>query len=103
MKQLTKEEAIEFYESGKWEDWPDRALVGFQLFQRRLCIPFEVFHAATEKVLGRPVWTHEFGSVGHLVAEYLGQAPKPSLEDIMNLVPEEKRIIVVYDDQRDNR
>jgi len=95
MKQLSKEEAITFYNSGKWKDWPDKALVGFQLFQKKLCVPFDAFHAAIEKVLDRPVWTHEFGlNYDGLVAEYLVKAPKPSFEDIMNLIPKEKRLIV---------
>jgi len=74
-------------------------LVGFQLFQDKLCIPFDIFHAAIERVLDRPVWTHEFG-LNHdgLVAEYLGKTPKPSFEDIMNLIPEEKRVILVMDE-----
>lgn len=95
MRQLTKDEAIEFSQSEKWKDWPDKALVGFQLFQKKLCVPFSVFHAAIERVLDRPVWTHEFGlNYDGIVAEYLGKAPKPSFEDIMNLIPEEKRIII---------
>jgi len=96
MKQLSEEEAILIYESGKWKDWSDRALVGFQLFQRRLCMPFDVFHAAIERVLDRPVYTHEFGlNWDGLVAEYLGKAKKPTLKEIIDLIPEEKRIVVM--------
>ena len=96
MKQLSKEEAIEFYESDKWKEWPARAIAGFQLFQEKLCVPFDVFHEAIEKALNRPVWTHGFG-LNHdgLIAEYLGQSPAPTFEEIMNMIPEEKRIIVV--------
>ena len=95
MKQLSKEEAIAFHDSGKWKDWPDEALAGFQLFQKKICMPFDVFHAAIEKVLGSPVYTNEFGlNYDGLVAEYLGKAPKPSFEDIMNLIPKEKRIVI---------
>ncbi len=95
MKQLSKEEAIALGKSEKWKSWPDRALVGFQLSQKNLCVPFDVFHEAIEKVLDRPVWTHEFGlNYDGLIAEYLGDAPKPSFEDIMNLIPEDKRIVI---------
>ena len=101
MKQLTKEEAIKIYESGIWKDWSDEDLVAFQLFQEKLCVPFDIFHKAIEKVLGRPVFTHEFGlNYDGLVAEYPGRAPKPSLEDIVNLIPEEKRIVIFT--QRNN-
>jgi len=96
MKQLTEKEAIKFDERKAWEDLPDKELVGFQLFQKKLCMPFSVFHEAIEKVLDRPVYTHEFGlNYDGLVAEYLGKAPKPSLEEIINLIPEEKRIVIV--------
>ena len=98
MKQLSKEEAIEFYEGGKWKDWPKRAIAGFQLYQKLLCVPFSVFHEAIEEALGRPVWTHEFG-LNHdgLVAEYLGQAEAPTFEQIMEMIPAEKRIIIASD------
>ena len=95
MKQVTEEEAIKIYESGIWKDWSDEDLVAFQLFQKRLCVPFNVFHRSIEKVLDRPIFTHEFGlNYNRLVAEYLGKNPKPSFEDIINLIPEEKRIVI---------
>ena len=97
MKQLSKEEAIELAESGKWKDWPDRALVGFQLFQKKMCVDFSAFHAAIERVLERPVYTHEFGmNFDGLVAEFLGESPKPSFQDIMDMIPEDKRIIIYF-------
>ncbi len=58
-------------------------------------MPFDVFHEAIEKVLHRPVYTHEFGLnyVG-IVLEYLGEKQPPTFEEIINMIPEEKRIIV---------
>jgi len=32
MRQLTKEQAIEFAESGIWKNWTDNQVVCFQLF-----------------------------------------------------------------------
>jgi hypothetical protein len=32
MRQLTKEEAIKFSESGIWKEWSDEQIVRFQLF-----------------------------------------------------------------------
>jgi len=95
MEQLTKEQAIEFAQSGKWKDWPDKELVGFQLFQDRLCIDFSYFHAKIEKVLGRPVFTHEFISKDSLIKEYLGDKPIPTFDEIMNLIPKDKRLICI--------
>jgi hypothetical protein len=97
MEQLTKEQAIAFAESGDWKDWTAQEIVKFQLFQDKLCMPFDVFHEAVEKVLGRPVWTHEFALVDHLRDEYLTLRPKPTLEEILSLIPEEKLIILNMD------
>jgi hypothetical protein len=59
---MTKEEAIGLYKSKCWETMSDRERVEFQLFEERLCMPFAVFQMSVEKVLGRPVFTHEFGT-----------------------------------------
>lgn len=57
---MTKDKAIELYETKFWEymSFQEKAL--FQLFEERLCMPFDVFQEAIEKTLGRPVFTHEF-------------------------------------------
>jgi hypothetical protein len=91
---MTKEEAIKLAESKFWEDMSleDRAM--FQLWEKKLCMPFGVFHEAVEKTLGRPVWTHEFAFLDSLKEEMLGLRPAPSMEDIFNLIPAEKRTIV---------
>lgn len=96
MKQFTKEQAIAFAESGVWKEWSNEQIVRFQLFQDRLCIDFSRFHEAVEKVLDRPVFTHEFGSVGimGIKEEYLGVKSAPTLDEIINLIPEEKRLFI---------
>jgi len=94
MKQLTKEQAIKMYESGIHNDMTSEEIVKFQLFQDRLCVPFGSFHKAMEDVLERPVWTHEFAWKEELIKEYLGEKPTPTFEEIVNLIPEEKRIII---------
>lgn len=95
VKQLTKEQAIAFVDAKMYELMDDHQKVNFQLFQERLCMPFDVFHEAITKVLGRPVYIHEFGlDYDSLVSEFLGDKKVPSLEDIMNLIPSEKRILV---------
>lgn len=54
-----------------------------------------MFHEAVEKALGRPVWTHEFGlNWDGLKKELMGEAPAPTMQEIIDLIPEEKRIIV---------
>jgi hypothetical protein len=78
-----------------YAEWSDKQKVRFQLFQHRLCMPLDMFHGAIEKVLSRPVYTHEFGLnyVG-LQQEFLGIKNAPTLEEIIDLIPEEKRIII---------
>lgn len=69
----------------------------FQLEQKLSCVPFDVFHESLEKALGRPVFTHELclgeGCVG-LLKELRGEKKSPTLEEVINLIPEDKRVIV---------
>lgn len=94
MKQLTKEEAIVLAETKWWEGASDEDIVRFQMFQDKLCMDWSRFRQAVEAVAGRPVWTHEFAFRDRLVAELYGDAPTPTLEEIIGLIPEEKRIII---------
>ena len=96
MEQFTKEEAIAIADSGVWKDLDNEEIVKLQLFQYRLCMDFGRFHEAMEKVLDRPIFTHEFTSSNYdnLIEEYLGEKDSPSYEDIINLIPEEKRVII---------
>jgi hypothetical protein len=92
---LTKKKAIALYESGWWRDLDARSIVKFQLFEELLCMPFDEFHKAIEEALGRPVWTHEFGRNWEgLQKEFLGEAGRPTLQEIIEMIPAEKRIIV---------
>lgn len=95
MKQLTREQAIEFGENNVHENWTNEQIVRFQLFQDKMCMPFSRFHEAIEKVLDRPVFTHEFAmNYEGIVLEYLGEKEPPTFEEIIELIPEDKRIIV---------
>lgn len=94
MKQLTKEQAIAFAENKLYEGMNYRQIAEFQLFQEKLCMPFNIFHEALEKTLGRPVWTHEMAFPENLRKEFMGEKRAPTLEEIVNLIPAEKRIII---------
>lgn len=96
---LTREQAIELYDSKIWVQWSNEEIVKLQLYQDCLCLPFGRFHEAAEKVLGRPVWTHEFAFADRLREEYESKAPKPTFEDIVGLIPEDKLVIIVVDDR----
>jgi len=95
LKQLTEEEAIALAKTEWWKSKTAEEIVKFQLFQKRLCMDFGDFHEAVEKVLGRPVWTHEFAHWNALIKEYLGKKPKPTLQEIMDLIPSKKRTIII--------
>ena len=94
MEQFTTEQAIAFGEAKLYEKMSDREKVQFQLFQEKLCMPFDVFHKAIENVLGRPVYTHEFAFIGELQKEFLGEKEPPTLDEILSLIPKEKLIVL---------
>lgn len=96
---IGREKAIELAESHWWELCTDREIAEVQLFTAELCMPFSRFHESLEKSLGRPVFTHELGmDYDGICAEFLGERPAPALDDIMKLIPESKRIVVVVDE-----
>ena len=92
---MTKDEAVKLYKSKFWETMTYDQRTEFQLFEKKLCMPFDVFHEAVEKSLKRPVYTHEFGlNLKGLQKEFLGERSAPSLEDIINLIPRKKLLVV---------
>jgi hypothetical protein len=101
MNSIGRERAIELFESHWWELCDHREIAEFQLFTEYLCCPFDVFQEAVEKSLGRKVRLHEFGSAASLAAEFLGDRAPPTMVEIMDLIPAEKRIIVVVGDNPD--
>ena len=94
MEQLTKEQAIAFGENKCYENMPYRQIAELQLEQDKLCMPFDVFHEAIEKTLGRPVFTHEFAFRQQLRKELYGEKEAPTFEEICALIPEEKLILI---------
>jgi len=102
-RSIGKEVAIALAESEFWRPMTHCERAWFQLHVRELCMPFDVFHEAVEKALGRPVFTHEFGlNWDGLIAEMKGEQAAPTLEEIINLIPEEKRIVVKQLDPQRN-
>jgi hypothetical protein len=96
MSELTEEQALGLYGARFWEGMSDRDVAMFQMHTERLCMPFDVLHGAVERTLGRPVFSHEFGSAGaeQIRAELDGTAPPPTFEEILNLIPAEKRVVI---------
>ena len=94
MKQLTKVQAKAFYDNKLYEGMTHRQIAEFQMEQDRLCVPFNVFHEAMEKTLGRPVFTHEFAFRDELRKELLGQKEPPTFEEVCNLIPKDKLVLI---------
>ena len=97
MKQLTKEQAIKIFNSEIWKDMSDKEIINLQLYQYKLCVPFDVFKDALGRILGRGVYTHEFaGRQGHqnLIDEYLGEKEPPTFKDVIDMIPGVKTIIL---------
>ncbi len=92
---MTEDQAVKLANSGWWKGATPEAIVKFQLFKDLLCMDFGDFHQAVEACLGRPVWTHEFGSRGleQLKKEFLGESGPPSFAEILELIPADKRVI----------
>ena len=92
---LTKEQAIALADSEFWKPLSHMERAMFQLFEERLCMPFDVFQEAVEKTLQRPVFTHEFGlNLDGLKRELLGEKQPPTLDEILALIPEDKRLLI---------
>ena len=95
MKQLTREQAIELAKSKVYENWTNEEIVRCQLFQEKLCMDFSRFHEALEKVLGRPILTHEIAmNYDGIVSEFLGEKDSPTFEEIIELIPKDKRVVI---------
>ena len=99
MKNLTQEQAIALANTNWWVGLSARDVIKFQLFEDRLCMPFADFHRLLEVALGRPVWTHELASPENLQKEFLGEVQAPTFEEILDLIPEEKRVIAFVEEK----
>lgn len=95
MKQITQQEAIALGKSNALMDLPPKDRAMFQLHQQFLAYDFGQFQLDMEELLGRPVWTHEFANAERLKAEAAGKIPALTLDQIMDMIPAEKRILVV--------
>lgn len=96
---MTREEAIALAQTGWWKGRDLLEVFWFQINEPKLCMDFPAFHEAAEKALGRPVWTHEFAHVDALRAEFLKERKAPSIAEILDLIPTNKRVAVFVPDE----
>lgn len=92
---MTKEQAIELAKSGFWKNLTQTEIFLFQINEGRLCMPFSIFHKATEAILHRPVFTHEFAEPELLRAEFSGSIPAPDIKQILDRLGGKMKLIVV--------
>jgi hypothetical protein len=96
---MTKKDAIRMFESKWWKKKTAKEIVEFQLYEKKLCMPFDEFHKAIEEIFERPVWTHEFAYWEKLKKEYKDKK-KPNMKEIMELIPKEKMILVNIEERQ---
>ena len=92
--QFTKEQAIKLAKSDWWIGLNAKDVARIQLYQERLCMPFIEFQKAMETTLGRGVWTHEFARPDLLKKELAGKAKPPTFQEIIDLLPKQKTILL---------
>lgn len=93
--ELTREQALALYATGWWRDLNVRVVAEFQLSVHALCMPWSEFHDSTALALGRAVYTHEFADPETLLRELRGDKPSPTLAEILDMIPADKRVVVV--------
>lgn len=93
---MTKKEAFEKFHTKWWEQCSDDEIVQFQLFERKLCMPWSRFMHALCNVLGRDVFAHELASsnLENIKSELEGKREPPALAEILELIPSDKSIII---------
>lgn len=100
---MTKKDALVLSETKWWEHATDEEIVRFQLFEPRLCMPPDKFKIATETVLGHSIFVHEFWyGIDGLKEEFLEEKEPATMEEIINLLPEEARKNIIWSTDEDD-
>ncbi len=109
-KQLTVDQCKLVAAAHWWEKsgWKVEELACFQLYQEKMCLPFSFFHEGMEKLLGRPVWTHEFARPDLLKAEVEGIKEMPDFTEVMKLLEtltgdDTKVIVLALEDNSEDK
>lgn len=91
---IGREKAIELYNSNWWEKCSPIRIAEMGLRTIELCLPFHILHKNVEKILNRPVYTHEFAKLENILSEfYDGEDWEESYNEIYRYVPGAKEII----------
>jgi hypothetical protein len=84
-----------YFENPWWDSEDPKEVFWGQVNESCLLMDFDKFHEATEKALGRPVWTHEFANPKSLIEEFQGKIPKATMSDVLGKLPQNKKIIII--------
>lgn len=99
---ITRKQAVQMVASNWWSGMSPRDIAMFQLHEERLCMPLSVFFDALNAALGRGVYTHELAlNRDGLKRELLGEDRAPTLDEIIKLIPAEKRVVLWPDGKVD--
>jgi len=99
---LTQDQALRMYQSNWWAGMPAREIVMFQLHEDRLCLPLSVYHDALNAALKREVYTHELAyNREGLKRELLGDERLPTMQEILEMIPADKRVVIWPDGKVD--
>lgn len=101
MTALTKDQAIRMAQSNWWAGMPARDVAMFQLHEPKLCMPLGVFRDSLSEALSRDVYTHELANLAGLIFELLGDRRAPTLAEIIQLIPADKRVVIWPDGKID--
>jgi hypothetical protein len=92
---IGKDQAIALAKTQWWKNLTAREIVQVQLFTQELCMDFNDFCGALEEALDRPVFNHELAlNYEGIVEEFLGKRKAPTMNDIIELIPADKRVVV---------
>lgn len=92
---IGRDVAIDLAKTEFWKEMTPRQIAEYQMQTEELCVPFDVFQEAVETTLGRPVFTHEFAlNFDGIMSELRGECNPPTLQEIVNMIPADKRFVV---------
>lgn len=97
MKQLNQKQAIYIAENNLTRSFTAMQKARLQLNQTLLCMEFSNFHGALEKVVGFPVWTHQFASKEFVdeLKSIVNNIGEPDLDDFINMFGKQHQIAIL--------
>lgn len=78
---ITREQAIQLSETKFWETFSDFEVVQFQLFEERLCMPFELFAERLNTVFGTTFSDQELKNLDNIRFQFTQRFFSPVTHD----------------------